>query len=103
MAPTHRFGPALAAVLLCSVAHFATAQEAAKTAALDVKLPTSKADCLALMEALVAHAEAADMLDDQVDATDAELERMETQCEESRFEEALAAARKVEAMIKANK
>lgn len=65
--------------------------------------PTTVESCLQLLERVIQHAEAVDMLDDQVDKAEAELERMDISCREQRFPDAYDAAKAVEALMAANK
>ena len=66
-------------------------------------LATSTEECLKTLEAIVERAEDADMLDDQVDEAEAELERMDSHCNEQRFDDALQSAKAVMALVDANK
>lgn len=65
--------------------------------------PETTQGCLSMMEDVIEHAAAADMLDDQVDKAEEELERMERHCFEKRFADALDSARAVMALVAANK
>ena len=65
--------------------------------------PANVDSCLSLLERVIEHALAADMLDDQIEKSEAELERMETACYDKRFIEALDAAKTVALIVAANK
>ena len=70
---------------------------------LDLIEPKTTEACLELLESVLEHAEAADLLDDQIDKSEAELERMDIACHDKRFADALDAAKIVAAMISTNK
>ncbi len=99
-------GMACAAVL--TLGRPAFAQEAAAVPvkpveALQFQQPDSVDGCLGLLEKVIEHALGADMLDDQIDKSEAELERMESACYDKRFSEAVDAAKVVVNLVAANK
>ena len=65
--------------------------------------PASVDDCLKQLDVLVAEAEAADLLDDQIDLAEIALGKMERQCVASHFGEAMAAAGEVHKLLATNK
>ncbi len=98
--------PALAAAIMVAIAAGPAAAEAEKAKPAEPLVlvqPDSTEACLTTLEAVVERAEAADMLDDQVDEAEAELERMDGHCHEKRFAEALTSAKIVMALVTANK
>jgi hypothetical protein len=73
------------------------------TQPLQFEEPATVDNCLNLLERIIEHALGADMLDDQIDKSEAELERMETACYEKRFPEALDAAKAIAGIVASNK
>lgn len=70
---------------------------------LALSLPTSLEQCLTTLTLVLDHAEAADLLDDQIDEAEEHLAKLETACHDSRFEDALAEARAIEKLVAMNK
>ena len=73
------------------------AERAAKP--LSLVLPTNTKDCLATLEEIVQRAIEIDLLDDQVDETEAHLEKLEAACHDGNFAEALAEAKAIERIL----
>ncbi len=66
-------------------------------------LPVSTDDCLKTLEAVLDHALAADLLDDQLDEAEGRFDTLETACIEGRFPEALEQAQAIDKLVSMNK
>jgi hypothetical protein len=66
-------------------------------------LPATTDDCLQVMEVVLERTLAADLLDEQIEQAEVELARMEDNCLDQRFAEAVEAAREVERIVASNK
>lgn len=83
-----------------------TAEEARQTVAgkpLALTLPANSDECLKTLEAVLEHALAADLLDDQLNEAEGRFERLETACIEGRFSEALEHAQAIDKLVSMNK
>ncbi len=95
---------ACGAALLMSVP--CTAEEAKQAGIakpLVLTLPASSGDCLKTLEAVLDHALAADLLDDQLGEAEGRFEKLETACIEGRFPDALEHAQAIVKLVSMNK
>lgn len=102
------FGILLSAIVLAASAGMGSAEEAASEGSkppepLKLEEPASVDVCLGMLEKVIEHALGADLLDDQIDKSELELERMESACYDKRFPEALDAAKMIVAIVATNK
>ena len=66
-------------------------------------LPATVDGCLEFVEKVLEHALEADLLDDQIEQSEAELEEMENACHEKRFSDALQSAKTIADIVATNK
>jgi len=97
----------LAAFCAAFLMSFPSLAEEAKPAEtvkpLVLALPVSTDDCLKTLEAVLDHALAADLLDDQLDEAEGSFDKLETACIEGRFSDALEQAQAIEKLVAMNK